>query len=490
MNKKLGANAVYQTIYQILITITPLITAPFISRMLGAEGLGIYSYTLSIASYFMLFAMLGVTNYGCRTVAASPDNKEQRSKTFWNIFALQLFCSVLAVAGYFLYVAFAAKDNLLVALVQGVWVLSCALDINWFFFGIENFKVTVTRNIIVKIITVAAILVFVNKQTGVLMYTAIMAGGNFMSQAVLWPFLKKEIDWYPPEWKEVKRHIKPNLILFVPVIASSVYHVMDKTMLGALSTYQELGCYYNSDKVINIPIGIFNGLGTVFMARISSMAVKDSESHISRLLSKSLELYIFIGCALAFGIGSVSKEFIPVFFGAGYERCITLMWVFCPILIVKTYSIYMGTEYFLPAHMEEKYTVAIICGAAVNFVFNSLLIPRQGAFGAALGTLAAELSVTCILHFGYFRKSSWHDKKSWIKCTPYFVFGVIMYFAVRMASHTHLNRLAGLLFEIVVGAVCYLLLSAVYWRINPESGLSSIVKQSLRDIRKKLKANN
>ena len=166
----------------------PIITAPYVSRVLGAEGQGIFSYTYSIAQYFILFAMLGVSNYGNRTIAKNRDNKEKISKEFWSIYALQAITTLISSTIYICYVFLFESEYKIYALIQLIYIASAFLDINWFFFGMEKFKLTVTRNIIIKILSVCSIFVFVKEPNDLWKYALIMVGATFISQLTLWPF--------------------------------------------------------------------------------------------------------------------------------------------------------------------------------------------------------------------------------------------------------------------------------------------------------------
>ena len=151
----------YNVVYQILLIILPLITTPYISRVLGSEGLGTYTYTYTIANYFMLAAMLGVKNYGNRSVAAVRENRTVLSRVFWEIYGLQFLCSVLALIVYICYALTEDSVYRLVALIQGIYVFSGMLDISWLFFGVEKFKITVTRNIVIRVIDLLCVFIFV-----------------------------------------------------------------------------------------------------------------------------------------------------------------------------------------------------------------------------------------------------------------------------------------------------------------------------------------
>lgn len=164
MKKKLGVNLGFQTFYQILITILPLITAPYLSRILGVESLGVFSYTNSVASYFTLFAFLGTLSYGTRTIASNQSDKKIRSVTFWEIYLLQAFSSAVCIAAYYIYIMLFCNDNQLILMIQGIALIGTLTDISWLYFGMEDFRLTVTANGIVKVISVTCILLFVKEK--------------------------------------------------------------------------------------------------------------------------------------------------------------------------------------------------------------------------------------------------------------------------------------------------------------------------------------
>ncbi len=183
-------NFIYNVLYQILIMILPLITTPYIARVIGANGVGVQSYTYSVVNYFVLFAMLGVNNYGNRSIAAVRDDKEKLSKTFWSIYGLQAILSIIMLIIYMFYLIFITNENKVIAGIQSIYIFSALLDINWFFFGIENFKITVTRNAFIKVISAFSIFIFVKKQDDLYIYSLILVIGTIISQVILWFFYK------------------------------------------------------------------------------------------------------------------------------------------------------------------------------------------------------------------------------------------------------------------------------------------------------------
>ena len=214
-------NFLYSILYQMLVLIVPLITTPYVSRTVGAEGIGVYTYTYSIAYYFVLIAMLGINNYGNRTIAKVRDDKEKMSDTFISIYTLQFVMSMIMIFIYVIYVLFFANEYKWMHVIQMIYMISVIFDINWFYFGLEKFKITITRNIIIKIISTIFIFVFVKERADLWKYTIIMTTSTLITQMYLWVILKKNVyiskERIQKNYKDALKHLKPTLILFIPV---------------------------------------------------------------------------------------------------------------------------------------------------------------------------------------------------------------------------------------------------------------------------------
>ena len=464
MSNTLKKNLGLQTLYQILNTIVPLATSPYLSRTLGAEKIGIFSYTSSVVSYFVLFGMLGTMNYGTRKIASLKDDKKERGKIFLEIYILQLFISLLFVFLYLIYLKFFCKDNLNVATVQLLAIMTCLLDISWLFFGMENFQIIVSRNIIIKLVVTFMIFFYIKTSSDLRAYTLIMVGSNFFNQLILWTFLKRLIIFQKVKLKDILSHIKPNIILFIPLLAMSIYHAMDKTMLGLLSTYEQVGFYYNADKIINIPLCIINGVGTVMLPRMTMLFKEKSREEAENFFLLSLEIIIIASTAMCFGISAIAKEFVPVFFGKGYDECIILIMLLSPVLIIKAVSNTVRTQYLIPLKMEKFYIKSVILGAIVNIIFNALFISKLGALGAVLGTLLAEL-IACIWQFIEIKKYI-QIKKYYFKYFNYLLSGMIMVLLVRIFANVNINIYIKLILEIIIGMASYLFCIILYLKIS------------------------
>lgn len=476
IRKNLG----YQTIYQVLNTCLPLITAPYLARVLGATQQGIYSYTASIVAYFVLFAKLGTANYGTRSIADKRDNVEERSKVFWEIFFLELLLSVFTMLLYFLYVIAICRDNKLIALIQCFELVACMVNINWLFFGLEKFKITTTRSIIIRILTVIMILLFVKDSNDLWIYALIMTLSNVLNMCVLWYYVPKFILKMKIDMFGIWRHFKPNLMLFIPLLAMSVYHIMDKTMLGLLSNYTESGYYYNADKIVNIPVGLIDGISTVMLPRMSYLIGVNQTKEADSLFKNSLELTVLAGTAMSFGIAAIANEFEPIFFGPGFDACIMLTIVLAPVLIIKSFSFTIRYQYLIPRHEEKDYTISVVAGAITNFLANLALIPNLGALGAVLGTLMAEF-VACVLQFISLNKYI-KMGHTLMNCLVYVFFGVVMFGVVRLVATISMSIVFKLFIEIILGAISFIILCLIYWKSTNSKMKDIIINASKRKL--------
>ena len=465
----LKRNFGYQMVYRILLVVTPLITSPYLARVLGVEALGQYSASQAFVNYFILFAMLGIENYGNRTVARVQDDKWERSAAFWNIYIIQVIATCCSIAAFLLLVEMLIKPEVrLVYLMQGLWLIDSLLNINWFFWGCEQFKLTVTRNIVIKIASIAGILLFVKSPRDLWIYVMIVCMSGVLAEGSLWFFLPRYIEKPKVQWQEVLQNVAPILQLFIPVLASSVFHIMDKTMLNILSNDANSGYYYNADKIINVPLQLITGMSAVMLPRVANTLHTEGSGKVKELLSKSAELTLFLTCAIAFGIGAISDSFVPFFFGDGYEPCILLIKVFVPVLIIKALSDFVRGQYLIPTGKDKIYTIAVFGGALSNVVANYILIRQYGALGATIGTLIAEFIVLVIQVVG--AKKDLPLKEIIGTNGIYIVFGIIMFAVVAALSlymaGSGIVKVAAL---ILAGAVVYMLLCVGYWRINKKS---------------------
>lgn len=468
-------NFIYQTLYQILATALPIITSPYISRVLGAEQLGVYTYIATIANYFTIVAGLGIGSQGTRSIASNRGNPEQKSRIYSQIRVLQCVIACIVSIVYTGFVITTVTENHLIYWIQLIWLINCAFDVCWFYNGVEEFKITVSRNILIKLLTIIGIFTFVHSKDDVWIYAIILSGGTLASNLILWIKTKEYIKYVSVSPKSILSQLKPSLLLFIPYVAMTLYHQMDKTMLGAFGLYTELGYYTNADKIINIMIGIISGFGSVSLPRIAALLSEKNMIEYKKIVSKSFSLVIFLCAALAFGIASIADEFSPIFFGEEFADCGPLIKVLSMVIFFKALATVVRNQYLMPLKKDLEYIVSVFLGVVINFGLNIAFIQLFGAMGAAIATLITEI-IVCVIQmismnkyiriFRYFRNS-----------LIYVALGILMFVCVRGISWIgFLNKYLELCVEIFVGAIVYLLATLIYWNINKNDPLSSIEK--------------
>lgn len=466
-------NLSFQTLYQISTVIFPLLTAPYLARTLGAEKLGTFSFLYSIAIYFATFSELGVSNYGSRSIAEVRNDDEKRSTVFWEIFWMKCLTSGVSLLAYILYLLFFCKSDIVVASILVIPTLSVLVSINFLFFGTEQFQITAIRSLIVRSLCTVFIFLFVHDPSDLYKYVLIEVASTFLSNLYMWLRLPKVVQFKRVEFKNICKHIKPNLLLFVPIAAMSVYHLMDKTMLGILSTDLESGFYYNADKAVNVPIGIFSGITVVLLPRVTSLIREGKTERFKKEFSLALYAMIVLAVYMCAGMAAIAKEFVPVFFGDGYESCVALIIYLSVVIIIKAVSFTIRSLYLIPMHKEKWYITSTFVGAGVNLVSNCLLIPTFGALGAVIGTLLAEGSA-CITQIAAIKKDTQLGLNIF-KVLPSIIISLLMVVAVRYIAGIIGTSIIGLIAEIVVGVCIAGALSFVYWKATSNELLEFVI---------------
>ena len=457
---QIKTNLIYNMVYQVLILIIPLILAPYLSRTLGVEGIGIYSYTYSVVNYFTLFCLLGLNNYGNRTIAKVRDNKDKVSETFWSLYYFQLFMGIVLIIIYLIYVCFSNFKYRNIALIQTIYIFSALLDINWLYFGLEKFKITVIRNTIIKIITLFSIFYFVKCKEDLWKYALIMSTTTVLSQIILWTLLKKEIKFHKFNIKEVIKHIKPNVLLFIPVIAVSIYKIMDKIMIGNISNIEEVGLYENAEKIINVPIALITALGTVMLPRMSNIIEKGENKKANEYIKKSIEFVMFMSIPMCLGLISIASKFAPLYYGEFFEKTGILIILLSTTIPFIAFANVIRTQYIIPREKDNIYIKSVILGAIINFIANLIFIPSLESKGACIGTIIAEVVV--MLYQCVSVKNELNILDYLKICIKFLVNSVIMFFIIESVKILNLQSYFEIFLQIVLGCVIYSILNIKY----------------------------
>lgn len=465
-------NYLYNASYQVFILIIPLITTPYLSRILGPTGVGINSYTNSIIQYFILFGSIGVSLYGNRQVAFVRNDRQKLTNTFYEIFLMR---SVTIVISYVFFIIFLiiAKQYRIYYLAQSISIIAAAFDISWFFMGLENFSVTVLRNFIVKVITLICIFTFVKSEGDLTNYILILSLSLLIGNVTLFPNLQRYIS--RPIIKELRvwQHFRPALLLFIPQVATQIYLVVNKTMLGSMTSVQSAGYFDQSDKMIKMVLAIVTATGTVMLPHVASAFANKEYRKILRYLYKSFDFVTVVSVPMAFGLAAISPKFVPLFFSSKFIEIIPLMMIESIVILLIAWSNVIGTQYLLPTKQVRLYTNSVVWGAVVNIIANIPLIIWWGAMGTAFATVLSELIVTGYQVLAIREQVNY--KQLFLETPKYLAGGLLMFISILGLNKFLSVSWFSISIEVFVGILVYCVLLIVFRAkiVNAARGLIS-----------------
>lgn len=420
-------NFIYNMSYQILVLITPLITVPYVSRVLGAEGVGINTFTNSVIQYFVLFGSIGITLYGSREIAYVQNDMYKRSQKFFEIELLKLVTIAISYTVFFIFLVFYGRFRMYMV-YQSILILAAGADISWFYTGLENFRRTVTRNTVVKIAGVILIFAFVRAKDDLGLYILLLSLVQLLGNLTLWPYLKKDIEWIGWKNLNIHQHFYPAVQLFIPQIAIQIYWVLNRTMLGQMVSVESAGFFQYADQFIKMALAVATATGPVLLPRVSSAFASGNKEKVDRYLKIGFEFVSMLAFPLMFGIVAIAGKFAPWFMGSAFKTVGRLMVLEAPIIVFVAWSGVIGQQFLLPVKRVKEYTTSVMIGVVVNIVLNILLIRPFGANGAMVATVCAELFVT--LYQLYRIHTEIDVVKLLISCWPYLLSSVVMFVPV------------------------------------------------------------
>ena len=457
-------NAAYNVAYRLFSVLLPLITAPYLSRTVGTYGVGLYSKAWSISYIFCLIGMLGLNDYGVRTIAQARDDRKELDRTFSEIWQMQLLVAGITLIFWFGYVFLIAGEEKVLALHLTMMSVSCLCSFDWCLMGLDIFKPIALRNTFVKTAAAVCVFIFVKNENDLWIYAFVWSLATLLGNLSCAVTLKGKVSYYRVPMRDSLKHLKPCAVLFISVMAVNIYRTMDKVMVSAIAGLDQNGLYENAEKIIYCLSGFILAIGTVMMPKISNWQKRGETEKIARNIDKSMDLVICMVSAMAFGVAAVGDRFAPLFYGEAFRYSGTLMAPLGFSLIMIGFANVIRTQVVLPQKRDTVFVKSVCCGAVVNLIVNALLIPSMQSMGAVVGTLMAEMTVP-VVQFIILRKEL--PYKTYISYVGiYAVIGGIMLVCVRLVARwlpaeTWVNL--GIL--TATGIAVYGALCLVYWKV-------------------------
>lgn len=453
-NKSIKKNYLYNLSYQILQIVVPIITTPYVARVLGVSGVGTFSFANSIVSYFLIVAILGTATFGQREISYFQNSLEERSKAFWEIIVIRAVATTIAAITYVLMVFFLNFENRELYLILAIEIFSAAFDMSWYYQGQEEFGKIVGTNTIIRIIQVVFIFIFVKTPSDLPLYAFGISVIRMFGNISLIPNLRKSIVRIPTRNLHPLSKLKGIMSLFIPTIAIQIYTVLDKTMIGVITHDTiENGYYEQAEKISKLVLTIVVSLSTVMIPHIGALFAENKTEEIQQDIYRCFNFIWMVGVPLCFGLIGISGNLVPWFFGSGYEGVIPVLCILSFLILAIGDNNAVAFAYLVPTKRQRIFTTSVTIGAIVNFIGNLLLIKYFASIGAAIASVLAEITICVYLHLSVRREISIsHILKL---STHYLLAGILMFFALLLEGIFLNSSIISTMILVLTGVIVY-----------------------------------
>ena len=433
----------------------PLITFPYSSRILNPEGIGKVNFALSIVSYFSLLAGLGIGKYATREAAKIRDDKVLLSKFTKEILTINFTTTFISYALFFtalVTVPHFSEYRALLCICSST-ILFSTFGMEWLYNAKEEYVYTTVRGMCFQVFSLILLFTIVKTKDDYIRYAAINVISSVGSNILNFINIRRLVDFKIKVHREIKKHIKPIIILFAASVAVSLYNELDKTMIGFLANDKQVGFYSAATKITKLVISLITAILTVISPRLSNYAETDRKKY-DELLEKTFNIILLFCLPFMFGLIVMARPLTLLFCGNNFEQSIIIMQVLSVIIFMIPVATFTHTQIFIPQR-KDKYTLyPVFVGASVNAVFNVVLILKFGGLGAGIATVIAESSVT-VASFVLAKKMNVGLRRLFSLFYQYLIAGVVMAVCVYLLGRVLPEQLLFVSLRIISGGVIY-----------------------------------
>ena len=456
--KKLFSNYIYNTIFTCLNLLFPIITLPYISRIIGVDGIGKVNFSNSIVNYFLMIASLGIPLYGVREIARVRNDKEKLSNTFSEIFSINILSTIFCIISYYLMIFnlnYFNTDKMLF-IVSGFSLILNIINLDWFYQGIEEYRYIAIRSSIVKMTSIILLFIFVKNRNDYITYAFInvlaISGNNVINAFNVRKNIKisfKNLD--------IKKRIKPIAILLSIQIAINIYANLDTTMCGILAGQASVGYYSNAVKINRIIVTVVISISTILLPRLSFYAENNNMEKFNEIVDKVFKIILFISLPIMIGVFFISKEIMLIMFGEQFISAVNTLKILSPLIVVLSIGNLFGTQVLIPLGKEKKLLISVVLGSITNFALNLLLIPIYKQDGAAFATVVAETMIMIVQV--YFAKRFIKIKINVNEILNIIITNVLMIICLIMINKVINNIFVNFALSVIIGGSVYIVLN-------------------------------
>ncbi len=460
---KLAKNYIYNICYQLLVLVAPLLTAPYLARVLGADLLGDANYVSTVANVFTTVGLLGLQDYSIRQVAYVKEDKTELKKEFYNLLYTRLILGAITVFCYAFLIVF--SDMKLLFLLQSFYVVAIFVDPCWFFIGMEDMGYSVARNFMAKLACVIGIFIFVKDQNDLNKYVFLLSFMTLVPSLTVIPLLRKydiigKGKLEKPDFSKIKTHIKGSLKLFWPQVATLIYLQTDKLLLKWFDSSSAVAFYDQAEKIVKIPLTFITVLSTVMMPRLANEINSDNKDKMYFYLGSAIRFSSMLAFPMMFGIAGVASILIPWYLGNEFTPVIVVIQMLSPIVILNSLIGVSGNQYLVATNQTKYLTRSYVCAAVLNVAVDLVLVPLIGVKGAAVGTLVAQLTSAVIQYYILLKQMPLLKKELFKSCIYLFDSLPMLAYVVFVGSRLESTWLTTLI-QIAGGALIYFLMLLV-----------------------------
>lgn len=453
----LKINYVLNLIRMLLGSLFILLSMPYVNRVLGSDNLGRVEYNNSIISYIILLTALGIPSYGIREVGKVRGNKDELSKLVLELLFIVMITSTIGyiIVAVLIFNVKEVKANYLLFLILSIDVLFSNIGVDWFYQGIENQIYITKRFIFMRLIGLIMLFTLLKKEDDYIIYAIIIvimnSGSNFFNLINLKKYIKLK------KFKELnlRKHIKPIIVMFSATLAISIYLQLDTVMIGSIVGVEYVGFYSVAIKLIRLLLIIVTSLGSIMIARLSNCIQNNDIELYKKYANYSLKLVFLLAIPMSLGIFILANEIIFIMAGAQFIKSITTLRILSFLILFVGTSNFIGFQVLYPYNLEKYYTFSVVGAVIINIFFNFLFIEKFYQNGAALATLATEAGSMMMMIF--FAKEKLKKIEFFhLKNLKYLFASMIMGIVILILKKIFKSEVSILLSSIFLGGVSYI----------------------------------
>lgn len=458
MSNSIGKNIIWNFIRVISSLLFPLVTFPYVTRILGPYNLGLYNYALSIVGYFILFANLGFPLYGTREVARYKNNKQKVEEVVGSIFTANLLTVFVSFILFYCLVIHSFTNNRFLYLTVGISIILSAISFEWFYQGIEDFKYITVRSILIKIVSIIFLFLYVHDENDLLSYAILNVVANGGNNIFNLYHLKKYTN-LTLRFSKIILVIKGSSNLFLGSIIISLYTYLNSIMLGTMGDVTAVGYYTSGDKFIQVALTGIASITTSVLPRVSYLTAQNDDQLVVALQKKVLNLIFFITVPLAAIFILFSNQIICIFCGSEFMPSVNVLIINSLLIVIIPLSSFLGMQVLYPKGKEKLGNLCVTLGASINLLMNLLLIKYLSYIGVAISVVIAETTVT-VSHYFFSKKYMTLRVRNFMPCKILFstiIASTVVLFLFSMSDNNWKIFPLCTLFFIVYFLILYLL---------------------------------